>query len=87
MKKLFIAVASVFILASCTENQRARNYGGNMTVTLPKGQKLIMATWKNADLFYLTEPMEDNYIPKNKIFQESSNWGVLESTITFIESR
>lgn len=41
MKKLFIAIASIFILASCTENQRVREFGGEMTVNLPKGQKLL----------------------------------------------
>lgn len=87
MKKLFIAIASIFILASCTPNQRARQYGGDMTINLPKGEKLIMATWKEANLFYLTEPMESGYVPKNKVFQESSNWGVWESKITFIESK
>lgn len=87
MKKLFIAIASTFILASCTPNQRARQYGGDMTINLPKGEKLIMATWKEANLFYLTEPMESDYVPKNKVFQESSNWGVWESKITFIESK
>lgn len=87
MRKLFIALASVFILASCTENQRARSYGGDMIINLPKGEKLIMATWKELNLFYLTEPMDSGYVPKNKIFQESSNWGVWESKITFIESK
>lgn len=87
MKKVFIVLASIFILASCTENQRTRTFGGNMTINLPKGQKLIMATWKNEDLFYLLEPMEENYSPRVKTLVEDSNWGVLESTITFIESK
>lgn len=87
MKKLFIVLASIFILASCTENQRTRTFGGNMTINLPKGQKLLMATWKETDLFYLIEPMEEDYSPKVKTFVEDSSWGVLESTITFIESK
>lgn len=87
MKKLFIALASIFILASCTENQRVREFGGEMTVNLPKGQKLIMATWKETNLFYLVEPMEDSYVPKTKLFIEDSAWGVWESKITFIESK
>lgn len=87
MKKVFIVLASIFILASCTENQRTRTFGGNMTINLPKGQKLLMATWKNEDLFYLLEPMEENYSPRVKTLVEDSNWGMLESTITFIESK
>jgi len=87
MKKLFIALASVFILASCTENQRVRNFGGEMTVNLPKGQKLVVATWKEHNLFYLIEPMDSDYVPKTKVFLESSDYGVFESKITFIESK
>lgn len=46
-----------------------------------------MATWKEADLFYLYEEMDSNYVPKTKMFVESSAYGVLETKITFIESR
>lgn len=86
MKKLFLLFALV-AMCSCTENQMARTYGGKMTIELPKGEKLINATWKEANLFYLTEPMEEGYIPKSKKFRESSNFGVWESEITFVESR
>ena len=79
-----VAIASVF--ASCTEQQMVRKYGGKMSIELPKGEKLIMATWKETNLFYLTEPMDSGYMPKTKFFRESSNFGVWESEITFIES-
>lgn len=58
-----------------------------MTIDLPKGEKLLMATWKDANLFYLTEPMDSVYIPKTKTFKEKSNWDVMESTIIFRESK
>ena len=89
MKKYFIFVIAFisFVFIGCTENQRARTFGGSMTVELPKGQKLMMATWKEDNLYYLLEPMEDNYTPKTKKFVESSSWGVLESTVTFIKSK
>ena len=86
MKKLFLLFALV-AMCSCTENQIARSYGGKMTIELPKGEKLINVTWKENNLFYLTEPMEEGYIPKSKKFRESSNFGVWESEITFVESR
>lgn len=54
---------------------------------LPKGEKLLMVTWKETNLFYLTEPMDSNYVPKTKTFREKSRFGMLESTITFIESK
>ena len=39
-----------------------------MTIHLKAGEKLMMATWKGEDLFYLTEPMEEGYVPKVKFF-------------------
>ena len=58
-----------------------------MTVKLKPGEKLVMATWKGDNLFYLTEPMEDGYVPKVKKFYEDSSYGVLQTTVSFVESR
>ena len=87
MKKYLFLVFALVAMCSCTQNQMARTYGGKMTIELPKGEKLVNATWKEANLFYLTEPMEEGYVPKSKKFRESSNFGVWESEITFVESR
>lgn len=87
MRIIITLVALLTIATSCTEQHMARRYGGKMKIELPKGEKLIMATWKEANLFYLTEPMDSGYIPKKKVFRESSNFGVWESEITFIERR
>ena len=87
IKKILFVLALVFTFISCTENKISRTFGGTMTVNLPKGQKLIMATWKKTSLFYLTEPMDSDYVPKTKVFQEDSSWGVIESKVLFIESR
>lgn len=83
-----LAAAIVCIaLSSCTRQSITRNYGGKMEIQLPPGQELMEATWKEDNLFYLTRPMADDYVPVNKTFQESSSWGILESTVIFIESR
>lgn len=82
-----VALFGIFSLSSCTENQRARQFGGDMTIRLKPGEKLMMATWKNDDLFYLTEPMEEGYVPKVKTFYEDSSYGMLQTTVKFIESR
>lgn len=91
MKKKLLIVALVAgllpTLFSCTENQRARQFGGTITIELPLGEKLVMATWKETDLFYLTEPMDSNYVPKTKTFREDSSWGVMESTVIFKERK
>lgn len=53
MKKKLLIVALVAgllpTLFSCTENQRARQFGGTITIELPPGEKLVMATWKETD--------------------------------------
>lgn len=89
MRKILLILFGVLMLCSvgCTKQQRARNFGGDVNIKLPKGQELMEATWKNDNLFYLTRPMSDDYVPVTKVFQESSSWGVMESTVYFIESR
>lgn len=87
MRIIITLVALLTIATSCTEQHIARRYGGKLKIELPKGEKLMMATWKEANLFYLTEPMDSGYIPKKKVFRESSNLGVWESEITFIERK
>ena len=85
--RMIVAAALLVFATSCTEQHIARHYGGEMNIKLPKGEKLMMATWKESNLFYLTEPMDSGYVPKKKVFRESSSLGVWESEITFIESR
>lgn len=87
MKKIIAIIAGIIILSSCTEQERTRQFGGEMTINLPAGQELMMVTWKENELFYLTRPMSDDYIPVKKTFRESSSWGIMESTVYFIETR
>lgn len=72
---------------SCTENQRARKFGGTEKIELPKGQRLVMVTWKEQSLWYLLEPMPDGYVPQVKEFAEKSSFGSLEGKVIFYESR
>jgi hypothetical protein len=91
MKKVFfvmiIAIMAI-VFSSCTEQGRARSWGGSMTINVDRGYKLVEVTWKDDNnLWYLIEPMEDGYVPKTKIFKESSGFGVMEGVITFHEKR
>ena len=90
MKKvltLFVFALSIAVLTISCDNVMSRKFGGSTTINLEKGQKLVEATWKEDSLWYLTEPMDSNYVPKTKTFKEDSNFGVLEGTVTFVESR
>ena len=64
-----------------------RAFGGTITIDVPSGYKVTSATWKEADLFYFMEQMEEGYEPTTKMFVESSAWGVLESKIIFKETK
>ena len=90
MKKIIFGILVSIILCfeftSCTQCV-SRSYGGDMTIKLEPGEKLIEVTWKNNNIWYLTEPMDSDYVPKIKIFKESSMVGVLEGTVTFIETK
>lgn len=87
MKKVLFTLFAVATLTSC-EQYITRQCGGNTTIKLEKGEKLIEATWKgDGDLWYLVEPMDSDYTPKTKVFKESSLYGVLEGSVTFIESK
>lgn len=75
------------LLTSCTEQYMARQFGGNVEIEIPAGYKVTSATWKEDNIFYFVEPMEDDYIPKEKKFIESSSYGVWESEVIFVEKR
>ncbi len=89
MKK-FAAMAVMIIIScltlGCTENERARAWDGKSTVELKCNQKLFDVTWKNADLWFATRPMRAGEEAERYTFSESSNWGMMEGTVTFVES-
>lgn len=66
-------------LISCTQNQRARSFGGDEEVKLNPNEILINSTWKKDDLWILTQ----DTITKRKYFRESSSFGILEGSIEF----
>ena len=84
---LLALVITAALATSCTEQQRARQFGGNATVNLPKGEKLVLATWKVDNLWYLTRPMNDADKIETYTFRESSSFGFAEGTVTIRESK
>ncbi len=87
MKKIgFILLLFVsIVLTSC--QKVTRSFGGSTTIRLEKGEKLVEATWKEDNLWYLVEPMDNDYTPKTKVFKESSLWGAMEGKVIFVEQR
>lgn len=88
MKKLFIlAIIASLGLASCTENERAKSFGGTATINLPTGQKLVNVTWKDTQLWYLTRQMKPNDSAETYEFKEESNFGIIEGTVKLVETK
>jgi len=85
--KHILSIVTVLALASCTQNQRAKAWGGSASVALPASQKLVTATWKDQELWYLTRPMRADETPETFTLNESSSWGVVEGKVTFTESK
>lgn len=81
---LVLAVVAIS-LTGCTEQRRAREFGGNATVELPAGTKLVTVTWKEASIWYLTRPMNPDEKPETYTFTESSSWGVIEGKVLIVE--
>jgi len=82
---ILFSLLAISILTGCTDNQSAKNYGGTMTIELPPGQKLVTATWKESQLWYLTRPSKAGETPESLTFKEKSDYGMLEGTVIFKE--
>lgn len=90
MKKKIIAgiallVVMGFSLIGC--KSVAKSYGGTISIDVPKGQKVIEATWKDSNVWYLTRPMREDEKPEIFTFQEDSNLGIIEGKVIFKESK
>jgi hypothetical protein len=87
MKKVILAIGVIAMLGSCTENNRVKNWGGEGTIKLPKGRKLVNVTWKETQIWYLTRPMSSTDVAETYQFHEESSWGMIEGTYNIIETK
>ena len=87
-KKIFAALLIAMLTATSLSGCQlaARSFGGDVKIELEPGQKLEMITWKNNDLWILTRPMRVEEEAETHTFNQSSEFGVLEGTVTVIES-
>lgn len=90
MKKRIIAGIMLLMALGCGLTgckSIAKNMGGTITVDVPEGQKLIEATWKGSNLWYLTRPMREDEEPEAFTLQEDSNFGIMEGKVIFKENK
>jgi len=77
MKKLLILFMGTIMLASCTENQRVKNWGGTEEISLKKNEIVLNVTWKETQMWICTKDTVTGIV----YFREKSNWGVMEGTV------
>ena len=87
IKFLFFGLVSILLTSSCTENERVKTWGGEGTINLPQGRKLVTVTWKETEIWYLTRPMKEGDVAETYKFQEESSWGVIEGTYNIVETK
>jgi hypothetical protein len=87
MNKLILTILIGAMFVSCTENERVKAWGGEGTINLPKGRKLVNVTWKETEIWYLTKPMDSSDVAETYQFQEESSWGVVEGTYNIVETK
>lgn len=82
---VLVSLTISLILVGC--QYTTKSLGGDMTLTLEPNQKLEEITWKDGSLWYLTRPMREDEEAETHVFQQSSNFGVFEGTVTIIETK
>lgn len=87
MKKLLLFLFVTMFIVSCTNNQKAKNFGGTAKIELDKGKKLVDVTWKENSLWYLTKPMTKTDVAETYIFQEESSFGLVQGKVIFTETK
>lgn len=82
---VLIGAISLSTLTGCQAT--TKSWGGSMTLELEPNQKLEEITWKDDSLWYLTRPMTEDDVAETHTFQQSSEFGVFEGTVTIIETK
>ena len=77
MRKLTMITITLLALVSCTDNQRARSFGGTETVKLEPNEKFINITWKQDNLWLIVQ----DTVTGNYYAREKSNFGVLQGKV------
>lgn len=87
MKKIIMVIALMLVVTGCTDNQRAKKWGGTAMVNVTKGMKVLGVTWKESDMWILTRPMYTNEVAETLTFEEKSSYGVMEGKVIFQEQK
>lgn len=79
VKCIFVMLLMIVTFTSCTENSRARYYGGTETVELNQNEIVLSVTWKGGDMWVCTKDTTTGIV----YFREKSNFGLIEGAVVF----
>jgi len=81
--KTLTTMLFLLLLVSCTDNQRARNWGGEETVYLEKNEEFVNITWKQDNLWIIVKDKTtgDYYA------RESSSFGLMEGRVKIVTNK
>lgn len=65
----------------------AKSFGGTITINVEKGQKVVTASWKDANLWVLTRAMKPEEKPETLNYVEHSNLGIINGKVILVESK
>jgi len=85
--RYFKFIALALFIVGCTQNQLARSFGGTAKIQLPCNVKLVTATWKQDNLWYLTRQMENGEKASTYQFHEDSSFGLIQGDVIITECR
>lgn len=68
---------TLLALTSCTDNQRARNFGGTEIIKLEPNEKFINITWKKDNLWIIVQ----DTIKGNYYAREKSSFGIVQGKV------
>lgn len=75
--KVAILATLVLGLFACTDNQRARNFGGTETIKIEPQEKFINITWKQDNLWVIVQDtVTGTYYAKEK-----SSFGLMQGKV------
>lgn len=77
MTKLLVVAMTLLALTSCTDNQRARNFGGTETILLEPTEKFINLTWKEDDIWIIVQ----DTVTGVYYAREKSSFGVMNGRV------
>ena len=72
-----VLIGSIVALGGCTDNARARKWGGTEEVTLKPNEVVLNVTWKESEMWICTKDTTTGVV----YFREKSSWGVMEGTV------